>query len=638
MSVYPIQQLYDKGLLTDIDIRFTELMARLSENSGGDDLYLACVLLNNTVGRGKHVCLDFDDWAAKPLLSLLDDAGPDTDSPADDMLTPPADAWMDRIADSPVVGAPGDYAPLVLDRAGRRLYLFRYWQYEQQLAAGFRERLFNRPGGIDFKRLKKDLARCFPPSGKSPEVNWQKVAAFAALTRNVCIITGGPGTGKTFTAARIIGLLLAQQPGMSIALCAPTGKAAARLQASMVAARNQISAQMPETAERFPESVHTIHRLLGASDMDAGFRYNENRRLPVDIVIVDEASMVSLSLMAGLLAAMTRKTRLVLLGDKNQLASVEAGAVLGDICAASSGEGFSDDFCKQCREICDEQLPSLPAGDDNSLADCVVELKQNYRFPEGSSVNAVSRAINEGDAALTRRVFEDDTSGTVVLAPLPDKENLEKQLKQAALPFFQKICRTDSVEAALAAMDTFRIVCAHRNGAYGVEAINRMVEKGLADRGLIDASDPFYPGRPVMITRNDYTRKLYNGDVGIIWEDAAGRRQACFPDPAGEWRAFSPLRLPPHETVFAMTIHKSQGSEFDSLLMILPENPSPVLTRELVYTGLTRAKKSVVIWADDAILETAVQAVVNRRSGLKDALQALSPAINAKPFRHREVT
>ena len=621
MNRYPVRLLYDKGLLTDIDIQFAELMDRLSGENGGEDLYLACVLLNNTVGRKKHVCLDLDDWSGRPLSGLLDDGNHVGGDPVEDITTPPATEWLKRLARSPVVGSPGEYAPLVLDRTGRRLYLYRYWQYEQQLAAGFRERLNRRPADIDFDRLRKELNRCFPSLDQSPRVNWQKIAAFAALTQNICVITGGPGTGKTFTAARIIGLMLVQQPDVSIALCAPTGKAAARLQSSLTAAREQMTAEMHIPVEKFPETVYTIHRLLGASDSVGGFRYNENHRLPVDVVIIDEASMVSLSLMAGLFAATDRRTRLVLLGDKNQLASVEAGAVLGDICAAAEIDRFSTVFREQCRQVCDERLPADPARAESRLADGIVELKHNYRFPEGSAMNAVSRAINRGDAVQTCRIIDADISGTVIKESLPGPEDLGKRLEQIVLPYFEQVCRAESVETALAALDVFRIVCAHRNGVYGVEAVNRLVEQGLAARGLIDVSDSFYRGRPVLITRNDYNRKLYNGDVGILWEDASGHRRAIFPDPAGGHRAFSPVRLPLHETVFAMTIHKSQGSEFDSLLMILPEKPSPVLTRELVYTGLTRARKSIRIWAGDDILAAAIQAHISRRSGLQDALK-----------------
>lgn len=620
MLSHPIQQLYDKGLLAEIDLRFAELMARLSGDGAAEELFLACVLLSNTVGRGKHVCLDFEEWSSRSVLRLLDEGHEAKSGPDQEFRTPSADDWMRRIAQSPVVGGPGDYAPLILDQAGRRLYLFRYWQYEQQLAAGLRRRAAGPPASVDAELLKDGLKRCFPMPDKPLETNWQKIAAFMALTKNLCVITGGPGTGKTFTAAGIIRLMLMQQPDMSIALCAPTGKAAARLQASMAAAEKRLQAETPVPLDLFPRTVYTIHRLLGASGMVAGFRYNDRRRLPFQVVIVDEASMVSLSLMAGLFSAMDPKTRLILLGDKNQLASVEAGAVLGDICAAMAVDTFSDDFCSRCRDICDESLSASACGATDPLADCAVALKRNYRFPEGTSINEVSRAINRGDAAQAFRVIEDDVSATVVREPLPDRKDVGKRLRQIAVPYFENICRAESVEAALTALDAFRIICAHRNGGYGVEALNTAVENELAARGIVDAAETFYKGRPVMITRNDYVRQLYNGDAGVIWEDESGARRACFPDAAGSWRSFSPFRLPPHETVFAMTIHKSQGSEFDSLLMILPEKPSPVLTRELVYTGLTRARTSVVIWADDEILETAVKSNINRRSGLRETL------------------
>jgi len=618
MGDYPIQQLYHRGLLADIDIQFADLMARLSGDNGGEALYLACVLLNNIVVRGKHVCLDFDDWSGRSLAALLEDGyEPLENGGPIDFRTPEADDWMRRIARSPAVGAPGDYTPLILDQPGRRLYLYRYWQYEQRLAAGFRERLRD----IDIERLKNGLNRCFPSSLPPAGVNWQKIAAFAALTRNICVITGGPGTGKTFTASRIIGLMLEQEPAASIFLCAPTGKAAARLQESMAAARREMTAADAGPAEKFPQAVYTIHRLLGASETGFAFRYHENRHLPADVVIIDEASMVSLSLMARLFSALDQRTRLVLLGDKNQLASVEAGAVFGDICGATAADRFSEEFRGDYEAVCGERLPERDREGGTRLADCVVELKRNFRFPEGSSIDLVGGAVNRGDADETCRVIDHDDSGLIVRKMLPKKEELEDGFRATALDFFEKMIKAATVEEALAALGRFRIICAHRQGVYGVEAVNRLVEKMLSAGGVIDVSEPFYKGRPVIITRNDYALKLYNGDVGIIWNDEAGYRQACFPDSRRPFRTFLPLRLPPHETAYAMTIHKSQGSEFDSLLMILPEKSSPLLTRELVYTGLTRARKTVTIWADDEILKSAVQARVNRRSGLRDALR-----------------
>jgi exodeoxyribonuclease V alpha subunit len=390
----------------------------------------------------------------------------------------------------------------------------------------------------------------------------------------------------------------------------------------MAGVRKEMTAADAGAAGRFPETVYTIHRLLGASDTGFGFHYHENRHLPADVIIIDEASMVSLSLMAGLFAATDQRTRLVLLGDKNQLASVEAGAVLGDICGAAAMDRFSEPFRGECRAVCGEQLPETGAGANGRLTDCIVELKRNFRFPEGSALAAVGSAVNRGDPDETIRIIDNDTSGMVVKEPLPEKATLEQRLLQVTLSHFQKIGRAETVDAALEALEMFRIVCAHRQGVYGVETVNRLVEKILAARGVIDLSEPFYRGRPVMIIRNDYAQRLYNGDVGLIWADADGNRQACFPDPLRRFRMFSPLRLPPHETVYAMTIHKSQGSEFDSLLMILPEKTSPVLTRELIYTGLTRARKKVTIWAGDDILKAAVAARVSRRSGLRDALGA----------------
>ncbi len=376
-----------------------------------------------------------------------------------------------------------------------------------------------------------------------------------------------------------------------------------------------------ETMERFPDTVHTIHRLLGLSETDFGARYHQGHRLAADIVIIDEASMVSLSLMVRLFAAIRPETRLVLLGDKNQLASVEAGAVLGDICAAASPEGFSDDFRRLYEGVTRERLSSVPADENHLLSDRIVELRHNFRFPEGSVLDVVSRAVNRGDAEKTVSILDQDNSGMIVREKLPDRGGMGQRLAHTAFPVFRNMCLAATAGAALEALETFRILCAHRHGLYGVENLNRLVERDLAARGLIDPTDPFYRGRPIMITRNDHSLKLYNGDVGIIWDDADGNRQACFADPPQGLRLISPLRLPSHETVYAMTVHKSQGSEFDALLMILPDSGSAILTRELVYTGLTRARRQVTLWADDEILKTAVRARISRRSGLRDALK-----------------
>jgi exodeoxyribonuclease V alpha subunit len=616
-----IKYLYDSGRLTDIDIRFADLMRRLSGESGGHELYLACLLLNNTVLGGQNVCLDFDDWAGKPLLLPPGDDDPGNDIDPDQVRAPAAGEWMEGLAASPVVGAPGDYRPLVLDRPGRRLYLYRYWQYERRLVDGLLERATARPEVFDPDLFRDGLARCFPGPGPAGEIDWQKAAALAALTRRISLITGGPGTGKTFTASRIIRLILEQQPGAAVYLCAPTGKAATRLQTAMADARREMVAAGAGWPEKFPQDVYTIHRLLGASDTDFGFRYHEDRPLPADVVVIDESSMVSLSLMAGLFAALDKSARVILLGDKNQLASVEAGAVFGDICGAAAAAGrFSENFAAAYHAAVGEALPAAVRGGSGGLSDCLVELKQNYRFPAGSPLDAVSRAVNRGDGDEACRLMAGDTSAMVVRRDLPAKAELAERLGPTAMVFWDGLGRAATAEEALAALEDFRILCALRQGPYGVENVNRLVEQALARQGLIDPRERFYRGRPIMIIRNDYSQRLFNGDVGIIWRTADGNRLACFPDPAGRLRTISPLRLPPHETVFAMTIHKSQGSECDRLLMVLPDQVSPLLTRELIYTGLTRARRQVTVWADAAVFKAAVQARLSRRSGLRDAL------------------
>jgi exodeoxyribonuclease V alpha subunit len=616
-DTYNIRYLHANSLLQDIDTKFSNLMTALSGDAASEELALAAALVSNTTAGEKHICFDLEAGADQPLAALFSEVPEKMVPRLQRTRTPDTRAWIAKLKASPVVGAPGEYRPLVLD-ARNRLYLYRYWDYERKLARAIQDRAGLRRSPVDRDILRTGLDRYFPPREQTPD--WQKVAAYAAVTGNLCIISGGPGTGKTHTVTNILALLLEQDEALRMAVCAPTGKAAARIQETIRKAK-QVLACPPELLPKIPEAATTIHRLMGVKRGSPHFYHDRHHQLPVDVLIVDEASMVSMALMTKLLLATSAACRVILLGDRNQLASVEAGAVLGDICAAADTGSFSKAFCEQYAiDSGDDIIPSCAAG-NAVLSDCAVELKFSYRFDEKSAIGAVSRTVNSGDAAAAMEIMATDTTGTIAKKPLPDPGELEDQLAALLDTGYAGLFRAPGVAQAFTALETFRILCSHRRGPYGIEGINRLMETILQKKGLIDTREQYYPGRPIMINRNDYNLGLYNGDVGIIWPDETAAPRAWFPDQTGGFQALAPARLPAHETVYAMTIHKSQGSEFDRVVMILPATTAPIFTRELIYTGITRARRAVEIWTNDDIFKAAVRARVERRSGLKDGLR-----------------
>jgi exodeoxyribonuclease V alpha subunit len=412
---------------------------------------------------------------------------------------------------------------------------------------------------------------------------------------------------------------------LRIHLAAPTGKAAARMRESLKQAREDLRTRHP-AADRLPEEVHTLHRLLKTLPGSPYFRHNRENPLETDIVVVDEASMVDMALMAKLLEAVPSAARLVLVGDKDQLASVEAGSVLGDICDRDRMHGFSAEFCETIQQATGQRLDAQ-SGSPSGLQDCMVELRNSFRFSAGSAIGELSRAVNRGDAGRALEIL--DTPGEDSIAWLdPDAgSRAPLELQRLILSGTADCFRQDTPAAALRELNRFKILCAHKAGPHGVDAINRVAEQMLVRQGLIRpeaaAARPWYAHRPVLVTRNDYALGLFNGDIGMTLPDDASVGRGLFvffPAGPGETRRFLPYRLPEHETVYAMTVHKSQGSEFDEVLLILPDRDSPVLTRELVYTALTRARKTVTIWARRSILGAAIARRIERTSGLRDAL------------------
>lgn len=538
----------------DIDRHFAKWIGAFG---GSEPAMIAAAALSRNLRAG-HICLDL---AGAPAEFDTETAG---------FPWPSLEAWRTALKKNRAVGGPDDARPLVLDHAGR-LYLRRYWEYEKSLARAILDRCDEtHPIGLKTGDLRQ-------------------LAIETALARRFLVISGGPGTGKTTAVLEILERMVAQPGGecLRIALAAPTGKAAARLEESLRSGKGVLNKSLPKSAS-------TLHRLLGAHPDSAVPRHNAKNPLPVDVMVVDEASMVPLTMMAKLLDALPAKARVILLGDSHQLASVEPGYVLGDIAGAASTPG-------------------------SPLQGCLVALEKNYRFGNRSAIFALSSAVRDGDASQVFKILGAKERSDLAVAPTPAASQLARELKPRVIAGYSAYLKESDPGEALRKFRQFRVLCALRGGPHGVEAMNWKIEAILRAEGLVpDVGAP--RSLPVLITRNDPGLRLFNGDTGILFPGKSGVMMAWFTDEQGGLRHFAPACLPEWEPAFAMTVHKSQGSEYNDVLLVLPPEPNPVCTRELVYTGLTRARDRVELWFREPVLRAAVGSSVRRASGLRERL------------------
>ncbi|MGI9184726.1 MAG: exodeoxyribonuclease V subunit alpha [Solirubrobacteraceae bacterium] len=591
-----LREFNQAGVLAAADVHVARQLGRLAGESDSD--VLLAVALAVRAPRLGHVLVD--------LSSIRATAAVDTEEPIDleSLAWPEPDAWLAGVSASALVGEEGAAGVRPLRRLGPWLYLDRYWAEELAVAAALAARSAAAPPAVDTDVLAAGLQRLF----KDESSGLQSQAAAAAVGQRFAVVAGGPGTGKTTTVARIVALLGEQALAAGralpvVALAAPTGKAAARLQEAVHAEAGELEVATEIREQLLELPATTLHRLLGwRPGSMSRFRHDRHRRLAHDVVIVDETSMVSLSLMARLIDALRDDARLVLVGDPGQLASIEAGAVLGDIVGPAP------------------RRPPRRAGAELAaprFGDGIVVLERVHRF--GGGIAELSMAIRGGDAEAVLELLRSPPAGVEWIETDVGEEAGLEPVREGALVCARAVgeaARTGRAEAALAALGGFRILCAHRRGPYGVASWTARMEAWLeAELPGLRGDERWYVGRPLLVTENDYELGLHNGDTGVVIE-AGGRVQAAFARGAGV-AGFSPSRLGAVQTVYAMTIHKSQGSQFDAAAVLLPEPDSRILTRELLYTAATRARRRLIVAGTEAAIRTAVQRPVARASGLR---------------------
>jgi exodeoxyribonuclease V alpha subunit len=680
MLSHPITQLLDlwqqQRLITALDRHFALELANIETINNDPSIteaqsqlfLLICALLSQQLSN-QHSCLVVDQ------IDLGNPMAEDIHRHAEINCAIELNhqQLIEQICLFDAVGQPGDNTPMIFEHG--RLYLNKYHFFETQVAAKLTQ-LANQPIDINVNNSTVDninlpqLIECLftAENNHNSQFNWQKIATATALVKALAVITGGPGTGKTTTVTKLL-LLLLTQSALTIRLVAPTGKAAARLSESIKASKQRLLQELTQVTDpalakilidslkQIPEDASTLHRLLGVIPNSHQFRHHQHNPLRLDLLVVDEASMVDLPMMYKLLSALPPHGRLILLGDQDQLASVEAGAVLADICVglkqnfnqANSSPWSMRYSAAQAKLI--EQLTQQDVSQfinpQPKIGDSLCMLMHSHRFKGDRGIGLLASAVNQSNVNAIRQVWQHDyaelnwfehqhnaqgdNSGKQALLALSVQAygeylNLVQQNQQAILAQTDladsAIILPNSEQTIIDSFNLYRVLCAMRAGEFGVEGMNIAVTDSLKQTKLINPQNEFYLGRPIIIQSNDYNLGLFNGDIGLILQDSTkpSRLMAHFVMADGSLLKVLPARLPSHDTCYAMTVHKSQGSEFDRVSFVLPHKPSPaqwqLLSKELLYTAITRAKNHFYCLGTNMIFEKASKQATSRASGL----------------------
>lgn len=589
-----LEEFYRNNIISEPELEFARFLNAMDEHAGEDVLLAAAACLNAQLNG--HICLDFSRFDGRYLFQNKK-SGIKLDANT-------REKWMQALKQSNLLAKSGMLNPLVLE--GERLYLHRFWSYEEELANWIKHKVSK-----TFSLSTQDigiLEEIIRPENGG--VNWQHVAVVLSFLKKLLFITGGPGTGKTFTVLNIIAALNKREGGeLNIALAAPTGKAARRLSEALQAGKESMSGEMRRYV---PEAeALTVHKLLGSDFLGLNFAYHEKNKLSYDLIVVDEASMLDINLWINLIRAIPEQARLIILGDKNQLSSVEAGSILGDICRG--GNTFSTHIGTQVEQIVGGKIPvenSLPAVNDS-----IVFLTKSYRFAQHSGIYALAQAINASDENKVIELLRSDQYPE--LRWLKPPAGISSIIQEYAVAHYLEYSRAGKGER-LAVANKRKILCALRVGKTGAEHINERSEAGIRKILPGHNAEQWYPNRIIMATQNDNVLKIRNGEIGIC--DTWQNPKVFFEGDEGV--PVSVGRLKAYEPAYAISIHKSQGSEFDDVAIILPDQFNPILSKEILYTAVTRARRSTLVYGSEEIIRSTVSGSIARNSGLYEKIWA----------------
>ena len=592
-----------KKILSDIEAIDFHLAKQITKGNelNNNLLVFHLVLACSYALRQGHTCIDFSLLANQTLWQHEDQNQSEQNGgfqfPSEPELIKAVQTHFEKSKD----------LALVFDN--NRLYLRRYWQFECELAEMLSIRI-QKPMPIDVAQAKLVVSQLFNQSTISPD--WQKISVANALNKSMVFITGGPGTGKTTTVTKLLSTLLMLDASLTkIAMAAPTGKAAQRLSESITHSGNSLlqgGLINKDVFSKLTSEPTTIHRLLGVKVNSPNFKHNQSNLLDIDLLLLDEVSMIDLPLMTRLFKALPPNCRVIMLGDEQQLPSVAAGSILADI-APEKENSFSADNVQYLAALTNENLSA-----SNTACDYVSKLQHSFRFSSEGGIGTLAKTVIGGDYQHSWHLLNQNDDELSLTNEKPLTSWLQSVINQ-----YCQLFKLKTLNEAFNFLNSVKVLTPLRNGPYGVTSINEFIVEQLRLKSLVPVGNQPYAGQPIMILNNEPKLQLFNGDIGIMWPDEGGIF-AFFPTAKGEFKKYSPSRLPPFESVYAMTIHKTQGSEFDHVYLLLPDTDSPILSRELLYTGITRAKSKLDMFASQAIWHDAVSRKTARYSGLSERL------------------